>query len=361
MKRARDSQPQRVVIDCGGTKYTTFASTIQHSSYLGGMADLDVDLSEVFVDRDPEIFKSLLRLMRQYPHISGLLPRDELECASLITEADFFGFDGLLDIVKVRSYYNLRVSSDDYPEPISTRRAAGESHADFRARVDQAKQARKGLCANMDEKFRTKDEAHALQGFTEKYGSIADALDSGLLPGAFLKAPDPPPDESLKKIIQVMPPDAPTWFLVGDMYDQKYGGPITAANPNPRMAPMDRVIEQPGFVRRVVGHALVEGARGDRWMEPLVLPNAADHQAWLNMQLGPIYLNATERDGDLTEVTGGPARRVLLASDWLKHAVYQREELAGSIEDTSFWTHVLHSPQPPRECGFSNAFGADDD
>jgi len=359
MKRARDSQPLRVVIDCGGTKYTTFASTIQRSSYLGGMVDLDVDLSEIFVDRDPEIFKSLLRLMRQYPHISGLLPRDELECASLLTEADFFGFEGLLDIVKVRSYYNLRVASDDYPELANVVRNPGESHVDFRARITQAQRVHTERCASIDETFRSRDEAHALRGFAEKYGSISDALASGVLPSAFLKPPEAPPDESMKKILQVVPPDQPTWFLVGDMYDSKYGGPgDTEENPCPVMAPMERVLEQPGFVRRVAGHALVEGVRGQRWMEPLVLPDPADHQEWLSHQPqdGRIFLNATDRNGDLTEITGGAGRRMLLASDWLLHAVYNRHSLQG-IERTKFWTHVLTTPHPspPREWGFSNA------
>ena len=45
---------------------------------------------EVFLDRDPEIFAQLLRLMRQHPHVAGLLPHEPRLCASLIAEADFF-------------------------------------------------------------------------------------------------------------------------------------------------------------------------------------------------------------------------------------------------------------------------------
>ena len=362
MKRARDAPPQRVVIDCGGTKVTTMASTIQRSSYLAGMIDLDQELSEIFVDRDPDLFKTLLRLLRQYPHISGLLPRDELECASLLTEADFFGFEGLLNHVKVRAYYNLHDAEDDFGNFDPPRRLDGESPADFHQRRRVALAAHEKHCKDMKAKFETKDAEHALKQFVEKYGSIAEALDSGILPKHYLqpRVPDPLPQ---KKIIQVMMPDQPTWFMVGDMYDSKYGGPGDEDDRCPEMLPMARVIEQPGLVRRVVGHALVEGARAERWMEPLVLVAAADQQEWLNCQPkdDAIYLNATENEGDLTAQTGGAARRLLLASDWLEHAVYKGNVGRVRIRSGPFtrlskgrvWTHVLVRSDPPHEYGFS--------
>ena len=95
------------MIDVGGTKITTTVQTIQRSSYLSGMVDLEHS-EGIFIDRDPEIFGKVLRLMRQYPHVAGLLPRDPQMCASLIAEADFLGYDELLSHVKVKTYYNTR-------------------------------------------------------------------------------------------------------------------------------------------------------------------------------------------------------------------------------------------------------------
>ena len=90
MKRARPPTGghQRVVIDVGGLKLSTTVATIQRSSYLNGMVELaaweeDADhCEEIFLDRDPEIFGLLLRLMRQFPRIAGLVPHDPCLCAS---------------------------------------------------------------------------------------------------------------------------------------------------------------------------------------------------------------------------------------------------------------------------------------
>lgn len=138
LKRAR-ADGQRVLIDVGGTQLSTTLSTIERSSYLLGMVDLSSweqdpgappsetralpgsmrsrptpiaaasrtgHSATIFLDRDPEIFGQLLRLMRQAPHVAGLLPEDPRLCASLIAEADFFGYGALIDHVKVRAHHH---------------------------------------------------------------------------------------------------------------------------------------------------------------------------------------------------------------------------------------------------------------
>jgi len=360
MKRARPgaSYPtQRVVIDVGGTKLTTTTATITRSSYLAGMIDLDAwssdadHCAEIFLDRDPDVFAQLLRLMRQQPHIAGLLPTDPQQCASVIAEADFFGFEGLLTHVKVQAYYNSREPKDDHPSFTRPAMAAGNNWNEWSARSRQAREQHAAECRRIDALFESNDEAHALSRFDEVHGDIGAALRSGVLPSYFLNR-KPPKPQPVKKLVQVMPTDATTWFLIGRVNDPKYG----FRSEHVPMVNMEVAVAQPAKVLRVVCQALVEDENGQRWLEPMVNLRPIDLEELMhddedgdNTGEQLTYgINIVEDTG-LTKVTGGPARRTMLASDWM--------EKAPSIIDLAdngdqLWTHLLIAETPPLEFGF---------
>ena len=388
MKRARPSEApypvsaQRVVIDVGGTKITTTVSTIQRSTYLAGMVDLAAwednaqHTAEIFLDRDPEIFAKVLRLMRQAPHAAGLVPYDPQMCASVIAEADFLGFDGLLEHVKWMAYYNSREAEQDYPSRSDfgrVRRGEEESWGDYRARRTAAHKAYDDAVNDIDLKFEEKNEAYAVERFDAVYGSIGEALSSGVLPKYFLEL-KPLVKPPSKKIVQLLPTTKTTWFLVGDAHDSKYGCPHNddimndVLDPYQVMMPMKDVIRLPGMVRRVACHALVEDQNGHRWTEEMLQLTPADYQEWMSSQPGDgqgVIYNATiDDDVCLENITGGACRRTMLASDWFEKAVVARQghhHRHGQIKEKDYWTHLLVAEEPPEERLFSRARRGDND
>jgi len=305
MKRAREptAAVKRVVIDVGGTKLTTTTDTIVRSSYLAGMVDLDAFASdashcaEIFLDRDPEIFACVLRLMRQQPHIAGLVPHEPLLCASVIAEADFLGFEALLNHVKALAYYNSREPWEDHPTHDRPARLENEPFAEHRRRIHDAQEAHKLQCEEIDRLFEAKDDAHALRRFDEVYGDVGAALRSGVLPAYFLER-KPPKPEPTKKVIQLTPVQGATWLLVGYIYDAKYGH----VNDYGPMDSFDAVVAQPAVVRRVACQALVENERGRRWLEPMINLSPRDLEQLLhdghNAHLGEtLYYGVTIRVG----------------------------------------------------------------
>ena len=371
MKRAREREPdnvsaQRVAIDVGGTKFLTTVSTIVRSTYLAGMVDVaaweddtqQTPVVSIFLDRDPEIFSMLLRLMRQFPHVVGLLPHEPRMCASLLAEADFFGFDALLQHVKAKAYYNSREPKDDYPKPVENQGIDGEAFMDKQRRLLDAKRVRDLACRAIDEKFRKKDEAHAAERFDAVYGSIGNALANGVLPKYFLEA-KPLRRPPKKRIVQLLPVEATTWFLVGDTEDAKYGE-IGDYAP---MLPMEEVLKMPGFVRRVSCYALIEDESGRTWVEAMVHLTASDQKEWMCSLPGDgqgIIYGATLEYGSLEKYTGGSARRTMLVSDWLDKAVVHRVGHLDQIGCQDYWTHLLVAEQPPEEHFFSRAEGRAD-
>ena len=361
MKRARDaSDAQRVTIDVGGTKVSTTVSTILRSSYLAGMVDLsawDSDAehsAQIFLDRDPETFALLLRLMRQYPHVAGLVPHEPGLLASLLAEADFFGYEPLLSHVKARAYFNAREARQDYKarsEFTTVGRLDGESFADRAVRVSAGDKRRKEHIAEIDAKFNSKDESYGLDRFDAVYGTVGDALASGVLPKYYLE-PKPPVPPPTKKIVQLMPVDTPCWYLVGDAYEPRFGecGDFVP------MHPMSQCITQPGLVRRVACHALVEDQHGTRWMEPMLHLTTKDLEEWMGTQPGDgqgLIFGATLDDCSLKKHTGGVARRTLLASDWFEKMLVPVLCEECGIMETNLWAHVLVAAEPPAEYGFS--------
>lgn len=360
-QRTISESAQRVVIDVGGTKFSTTVATIERSSYLHGMIDASAwqsdpsHCAEIFLDRDPEIFSQLLRLMRQTPHAAGLIPTEPRACASVIAEADYFGFDPLLVHVKTVAYYNSRDAKEDYPKferpPIPTNPTQAELEAHRNACSLARKDYRQAI-AVINKSFADRDEAHAVSKFDEIYGSIGEALAKGVLPHYFF-APKPSQLKPFTKIIQLTPVDATTWFLVGDMDDRRAypSDDDTPEGSTPiRSVPLTELFSMPAMVRRVACHALVENETGKRWVEPMVHLEPEDQESWMSDQPGDgLIHNATRGDARLPEHTETGGHRTMLASEWIKKALY--DGLAsGWIDDESVWSHVLVADSPPEEC-----------
>ena len=99
----------RVVINVGGKLFPTFRSTLtMKSTYfekrLSGRFSDDAGDSEILVDRDHDPFSFILSYLR-----SGelLISPDKLLFSSVLIEADFYGIDELVDMVKDKCYCNL--------------------------------------------------------------------------------------------------------------------------------------------------------------------------------------------------------------------------------------------------------------
>ena len=302
--------------------------------------------AEIFLDRDPEIFAMVLRLMRQAPHVGGLVPYDPQICASVIAEADFLGFDGLLEHVKHKAYYNSREAEQDYPERdqfASITQLEGETILSAGRRRREACKAWSDEVGAIEKKFEEKDEAYAVERFDQVYGSIGDALSSGVLPKYFLEMKPlvPPPS---KKIIQLVPTDAKMWFLVGDSNDGVYAD---GDGEGDEMMSIGEMIEQKvGAVRRVAFHALVENQNGHRAVEPMIHLTVEDTET----------LREEYYEYNLEDLTGDACRRTMLASDWFDKAVVRlRGPLLGR-NSFEYWTHVLEAEEEPEENGFENEY-----
>lgn len=353
---------QRVVIDVGGTKISTTVSTLERSSFLAGMIDISAwegdpgHTAEIFLDRDPEIFSMLLRLMRQTPHIAGLMPVDPRSCASIIAEADFFGFDALLSHVKTVTYYNSRVPKDDYPKFAFLPVLPDEEERGY-PHWSRSKQDHKKRCSAIDLLFAERDEAHAVAKFDEVFGSIGDALAKGVLPQLFF-APKPALLQPFTKILQLMPVEATTWLLIGDtMARRARTDPNLPLSEYPYMVDTDTLFAQPALVRRVACYALVENEASKRWVEPMIYISAADQQQWMDGAPGSsaqIVVSATLEDPTLTKKyvqTNGS--RTMLASEWIEHTVgHEGFPGAFQVAAQNVWSHVLVADVPPREFGF---------
>ena len=357
MKRSHPDNElaRRVEIDVGGTKIYTTVATLERSSYLSGMVgvaafdDSPDSTARLFLDRDPEIFSLVLRLMRQYPHAAGLMPSDHRLCASVIAEADFLGFDTLVNHVKATAYYNDRQPEEDFP-----------TFNRFETHLSRKEQIQR--VAEIHEHFRSKDESYAVEMFSRVYGSIADALSSGLLPSRYLELK--PKLKPSAKIVQVIPLDARHWFLAGDKYDEQAGFDSDAG-----MKPFCEIIEHPNFVRRVAYYALVEDENGARWTEAMLHLSPLDQQ-WCFFEDGaafhgesnvPTYeanlgnLPSNLGDVSLAGITRNAGQRTMLASEWVSKFVVERFAPAPfkpgmtSLRKEDVWTHLLPAQDPPGE------------
>jgi len=117
-KRQRRSlgASDRVVLDVGGTKFITSASTLtSNSAYFASLSDNWIESNngddEIFIDQDPVPFKILLAYMRR-----GNIKVDDID-TDVLSLAEFLGMERLLLAIKVRWYRNIGkgpvVSTDD--------------------------------------------------------------------------------------------------------------------------------------------------------------------------------------------------------------------------------------------------------
>ena len=111
------------MLNVGGRLFTTSKQTlIENSSFFADVFFTQENASssgngstQFFVDRDGDLFLSLLQYMRS----GELCPStsDRSHMAKIVLEADFFGCDRLLEIIVKRCYTNLhplvQISSDD--------------------------------------------------------------------------------------------------------------------------------------------------------------------------------------------------------------------------------------------------------
>ena len=351
-----------LVLDVGGTKFETTRMTIERSSYLTGKIDSDEAHSkEYFIDRDPETFALLLRLMRQMPLVAGLLPHDREKFAVLLAEADFFGFDALLDHVKARAFYHLRALHQEYPRRsfLPAEHATTTDAALRKAMMQEATNKRLEAWQEVQALFRNKDEQFGSHRFDVLHGSIADALASELLPGAYFAAP-----KQSVRILQLLPVEATTWFLIGDAHDDRATVVQGAHYPDPdEMKPMRQIIQHPNLVRRVACHALCETVdgtsafRGKQWMEPMVYVGPDDMDEWMNHQPGDRYIVSRDNtlgDPSCSKQTGGAHVRTMRASEYLKLVQEKVSWGAGAYSSSvpDFWTHLHVADEPPNECAF---------
>ena len=163
----------RIVVDVGGTRFTTSASTLTSASeYFERLLSprwCAEPPDEIFLDRDPEPFAILLTYMR-----TGLLElsKDNQSLARrVMVEAQFLGMQSCIDCVKV---------------------AAVKSHYSV------------GLI-----------DGDAVDYFDQTHGSFDAAIRDGILPARFFAPPPPPPPP---KIVQVVP--APPGTRVRICYEE---------------------------------------------------------------------------------------------------------------------------------------------
>jgi len=163
----------RIVVDVGGTRFATSASTLTSASeYFERLLSprwCAEPPDEIFLDRDPEPFAILLTYMR-----TGLLElsKDNQSLARrVMVEAQFLGMQSCIDCVKV---------------------AAVKSHYSV------------GLI-----------DGDAVDYFDQTHGSFDAAIRDGILPARFFAPPPPPPPP---KIVQVVP--APPGTRVRICYEE---------------------------------------------------------------------------------------------------------------------------------------------
>ena len=117
---ALQPRPDRIVVDVGGTRFTTSATTLTSASdYFASMLSrwCDGPPESLFLDRDPEPFKVLLTYMR-----TGMLElsAENLSMAQrVMVEAQFLGMQGLIDSVKmavVENNGNITITTGQPPQ-----------------------------------------------------------------------------------------------------------------------------------------------------------------------------------------------------------------------------------------------------
>lgn len=159
-------KPDRVVLDVGGTTFTTSKNTLtMNSAYFQRIfGDNWTSDDDYFLDRDPATFALLLTYMRS--GVVELPEHDESLARRVLLEAQFLGVDGFLSAIKAQAYRNL--AAEDWDG----------------------------------------SDADAATNFDAEHGGLEDALRAGLLPARFygrMPPPPAPPAAPERKVVQIMP------------------------------------------------------------------------------------------------------------------------------------------------------------
>ena len=234
-----------------------------------------------------------------------------------------------------------------------------------------------------------KDDSDAARAFELLHGSLADALESGLMPKAYFQPKPAKVPLAEPSITQLLPVETETHLLIGDIYDTRYteqqedynyddGGQPLYAGPVPfddeappwigmeghdLMKPVDQWIRQPALVRRVACFALMEQKLDDgtakKHVEPMLYLSATDQETFMQYQgyigTGPIDRDNSLADSTLPGLTQGGAERTLPASRFLEAICSDRlNGYAAASRRTvdTLWTHLLVAEKPPQEIGF---------
>ena len=162
---ATPRKPDRVVLDVGGTTFTTSKNTLTaNSTYFKSIFREGWPDDDYFLDRDPATFSLLLTCMRT--GVVELPEHDESLARRVLLEAQFLGMDGFLSAIKAQAYRNLE--------------AEGWKGSD----------------------------ADAVKNFDKSHGGLEDALRKAVLPARFygrVPPPTPPPPPPERKVVQIMP------------------------------------------------------------------------------------------------------------------------------------------------------------
>ena len=165
---ATSRKPDRVVLDVGGTLFTTSKNTlVANSTYFESIFREGWPDDDYFLDRDPATFALLLTYMRN--GVVELPEHDESLARRVLLEAQFLGIDDFLSAIKAQAYRNL------------------------------VKVGWKG------------SDTDAATNFDKKHGGLEDALRKGVLPARFYgrvpppTPPPPPPPPPERKVVQIMP------------------------------------------------------------------------------------------------------------------------------------------------------------
>ena len=210
-----------IVINVGGTRFTTSVSTLTASStYFEALFsrwddDHDKD-SEIFLDRDPDAFRVILSCMR---HRRAVLPEDKDLFSRVLLDAQFLGLDWLENEVKVKTVDHM--NSDRFKDHLQQEKAVGEK--------------------------KRSNEATMVAIFDKAYKSFDDCFERGILPEQFFRMTKEqkraPP--KIKTLIPC-PKDSHVVF-----YDEEHE-------------------EQGREARKAVCLALVENCYGHTHIEPVV-------------------------------------------------------------------------------------------
>ncbi|VDL74215.1 unnamed protein product [Nippostrongylus brasiliensis] len=89
-----------VILNVGGVKFYTTVATLSGEDVMEGsfFATLDYTKGEIFIDRDPTVFRYVLNFLRDRRVI---FPDDGLTAALLFQEAKFYGLGKLVERISL--------------------------------------------------------------------------------------------------------------------------------------------------------------------------------------------------------------------------------------------------------------------